>query len=201
MVIGICIIFFYLYIYGYRNEGFYNYDGSNQYNYNPYYNPYGSNSYGYNPYGYNYDGSNTYMNSPYGYGSNSYGYNPDGSNSYRYNPYKYNPYGYNSYGYNPYGSNPYEYSNKNNNNTSYGYNYDGNQTIWDKKNELENILDDIKVSHQQPLHIPQIGTYHSCDVLTSYGNNVCSSGITMENQKCKWNNTVKNSMGGQCETI
>jgi len=136
--------------------------------------------YGYSNEGfYNYNGTNTYMNNPYGYG---------------YNPYEYN---YNNDS-NSHGSNSYL---SNGNSNSWGYNFDTNQTIWDKKNELENLLDDIKVSKQQPLHVPQIGTYHSCDVLTTYGNNVCSSGITMEHLKCKWNNTVKNSMGGQCETI
>ena len=184
MVVGICIIFFYLYIYGYRNEGFYNYDGSNTYMNSPY-------GYGYNP---------------YGYGSNSYGY---GSNSYNYNPYEYNPYVSTGYNYdndsNSHGSNSYLSNGYNgyfdNSKNSWGYNFDGNQTIWDKKNELENLLDDIKVSQQKKLPVPSIGTYHSCDVLTSYGNNVCNSGITMEHIKCKWNNAVKNSMGGQCETI
>jgi hypothetical protein len=46
----------------------------------------------------------------------------------------------------------------------YGYknegfiNFDGNQTIWDKKNDLENKLNDIKVSNQAPLNPPPKNT-------------------------------------------
>jgi len=42
---------------------------------------------------------------------------------------------------------------------------------------------------------------HSCDMMTSYGENNCNNAVTTTNTQCGWNNKVKNSMGGICEGI
>ena len=89
----------------------------------------------------------------------------------------------------------------------YGYknegfiNFDGNQTVWDKKNYLENKLNDIKYNKLPPLEELQPRTYKSCDALTSRGASSCNSGITSTNQRCFWNNKVKNSQGGICDGV
>jgi hypothetical protein len=94
----------------------------------------------------------------------------------------------------------------------YGYknegfiNFDGNQTIWDKKNDLENKLNDIKVSNQAPLNPPPKNT--NCGNLTEYGEEECNKHIDKQGIRCKWNShltsyyggTVTNSQGGQCTT-
>jgi hypothetical protein len=57
--------------------------------------------------------------------------------------------------------------------------------------------------------IPENGKFHSCDVLTDYGQEACRNGVTMENIRCKWDSSpttysgssVKMSTGGQCVTI
>jgi hypothetical protein len=93
----------------------------------------------------------------------------------------------------------------------YGYknegfiNFDGNQTVWDKKNDLENKLNDIKVSNQQSLKVPS-NPVSSCPLLTTYGKDACLNGINKEKIKCKWNgspttysgSSITMSTGGQC---
>ena len=89
----------------------------------------------------------------------------------------------------------------------YGYknegfiNFDGNKTPGDVKSSLEGKLQAIKYNKLPPLEELQPRTYKSCDALTSRGASSCNSGITSTNQRCFWNNKVKNSQGGICDGV
>jgi len=92
----------------------------------------------------------------------------------------------------------------------YGYrnegfiNIPGRRTFWDQKNDIENQ----NAPTYAPLNPPANGTYHDCDVLTTYGQTACINGVTMEHIKCKWNSSptsysgqsVQMSTGGKCYT-
>ena len=93
----------------------------------------------------------------------------------------------------------------------YGYknegfiNISGRRTIGDIKNDVDNKNNPTYASKQ----VPQNGKFHSCVVLTDYGQEICNNGITMEHLKCKWDgsptsysgSSVQMSTGGKCVTI
>jgi hypothetical protein len=89
----------------------------------------------------------------------------------------------------------------------YGYknegfiNISGRQTIRDQKSSPSSP------TYPTSNNIPQNGTFHDCNVLTTYGQSTCNNGVTMENIKCRWNSSptsysgssVQMSTGGICE--
>jgi len=95
----------------------------------------------------------------------------------------------------------------------YGSNSEGFNSIGSSPS-IGDKISEIKSKHNNNItypekDIPTNGKFHSCGVLTDYGQQACNNGVTMENIRCKWNSSpttysgssIQMSTGGECVTI